>query len=240
MIVEQKKLLRWLTFPATDQLRPSLINVYQQCNQRRRLWTHVCQPFTTYLIDLRLPECTLLTNYSKKLRQNIRRAKNAGIRIERDQDPTEVIRLFKPTIRAKGLRRLGQQDFATKTDLLITRAVHPQMGVLAAHAYQLDWATKTVKGVYNASAFRLYPDDKVAQYACGQANSLLYHEDFCSFGHQGFVTYDFGGYGGEAPQVDYFKDRFAGQVAQQYNYYPLWYFCVRWWRSQWKKWTHGQ
>ena len=120
---------------------------------------------------------------------------------------------------------ISEATFASKPSLLISRAVDPDHGVLAAHAYLLDPATGRVKGEYNASAFRRFPKGDPLRYRCGQANSLLYHEDFRYFREQGFQVYDFGGYG--QGSVAYFKDRFHGTVERQYNYYPIWYFAWR-------------
>lgn len=234
MIEEKKQLLTWISFPSKEEIRLSLATVYLQCDCRKFLITHIRQPFTTYLIDLSLSQKQLIEGYSKKLRQNIKRAQKAQIFIERDQNPAAVISLFSPTAKEKKLNMISEANFLTKVDFLITRAIHPKYGTLAAHAYQLDLTSKKVKGLYNASAFRQYADDNSLQYLCGQANSMLYHEDFAYFRKLGYRTYDFGGYGGNASGVDYFKDRFGGEVATQYNYYPVWYFLVRKIRQAWK------
>jgi lipid II:glycine glycyltransferase (peptidoglycan interpeptide bridge formation enzyme) len=235
MIEEKKRILTWISFPCEEKIKPSLTTVYLQCDYRKRLITHIRQSFVTYLINLKLSPQALLDGYSKKLRQNIKRAKKAGIIIERDQNPAAVILLFSPTAQEKKLNSISEANFRSKVNFLITRAIHPKHGVLAAHAYQLDLPTQKVQGLYNASAFRQFPDDRDLQYLCGQANSLLYHEDFLYFRKLSYKTYDFGGYGGNASGVDYFKDRFGGTVTTQYNYYPIWYFLVRKIRQAWKK-----
>lgn len=235
MIEEKKRFLTWVSFPNKEEIKPSLATVYLQCDYRKFLITHIRQPFTTYLINLNLSQQQLIEGYSKKLRQNIKRAQKAQIFVERDQDPAAVILLFAPTAKEKKLNPISEASFLTKTHYLITRAIHPEYGILAAHAYQLDLSTQKVQGLYNASAFREYPDDSSLQYLCGQANSLLYHEDFAYFRKLGYQTYDFGGYGGNASGVDYFKDRFGGKITSQYNYYPIWYFIVRKIRQAWKK-----
>lgn len=235
MLTEETKRLCWLTFPSAQDLRWSLRKVYLQCDHATRLLTHIRQPFTSYVIDLTLSEDELFSNYSKKLRRNIRRAIREEISVERDQNPAAVVELFQPTILEKGLNPLREIDFDRKNNLLITRAVHPELRTLAAHAYLLDKKLKKVKSEYNASAFRQYWEDKPTQYLCGRANSLLYHLDLLYFREQGYELFDFGGYGGLAPGADYFKDRLGGTVVTQYNYYPIWYYFVRCLRNHWKK-----
>jgi hypothetical protein len=183
------------------------------------------------VLDLRLKEEALLGNYSKKLRENIRRAARAEITLERDQNPAAVVDLFQTTIQEKGLNTLRESDFVNKENLLITRAVHADLRTVAAHAYLLDTESQKVKLLYNASAFREYPEDKAAQELCGLANCWLFHQDILHFKETGFKVFDFGGYGGNAPGADYFKDRFGGRVVTQYNYYPVWYYWVRRLRS---------
>lgn len=232
MILEQRHILRWVTFPKRTELRPGWRTVYLQCAEKVGLPTHVRRPFITYCLDLDGKPEERLFRYSQKLRQNIHRARRAGITIERDDDPTEVVRLFRPTAEEKGLNAINRATFRSKPNLLVTRAIDPSLGVLAAHAYLLDPESGRVKGEYNASAFRAFAPESEERYRCGQANSLLYHEDLAFFQAEGFCVYDFGGYGGGS--VAYFKDRFKGRLEKQYNYYPIWYFAWRQLR-QWRR-----
>lgn len=235
MIIEKKRWLRWVTFPTRKELRWSLVNVYLQSDAHIFSLTHVRKPFTSYVLDLTKSESELFKQYSKKLQENIKRANRDNITVERDHNPAAVVDLFQETIREKKLNPLQAADFSCKKELLVSRAIHPELGIVAAHAYQLDITAKKVKLDYNASAFRKYPDNKQAQYACGRANSLLFHQDFLYFQERGLLSFDFGGYGQNTPKVDYFKDRFSGKVVTQYNYYPIWYYFARWLRNYWKR-----
>lgn len=226
MLIENRKFLRWVVFPPPELIHPAVRTVYLQCDTRKWLITHQREEFISYVIDLDcLPE-ELLARYAPKLRQKIRKSRRLGITVVRDQDPSEVIRLFRPTAKAKGLNPIDASSFSTKPNLLVTRAVSPQLGTLAAHAYSLDPLTRRVRGLYNASAFRQFGENTVGRRQASLANGLLYHEDFLYFQGQGFLTYDFGGYGSPATGST-FKDQFRGLKVRQFNYYPMWYFAYR-------------
>lgn len=235
MLVENRKYLRWVVFPSPEQIRPSWRTVYLQCNVKRWLPTHVRRPFRSYVIDLTQDSEALLEQYASKTRQKIRKAQRLGIRVERDEDPTEVIRLFRPIVREKGLNPIDRGIFRTKPNLLVSRAVSPDYGVLAAHAYSLDPAAGKVRGLYNASAFRAFAQDPKGRRQAGVANVLLYHEDFLHFHRMGLQIYDFGGYGTPESGAT-FKGQFRGELVMQYNYYPLWYYGVRQTRKIVRQW----
>lgn len=240
MIVENKQILRWVIFPTAKVLKLSPRTVYLQCGTAKFLLTHIRRPFYTYTIDLSKTPVELLASYSGKLRQHIRRAEAANIKIERDEDPTAVIDLFRPIAQIKQLSPINKTIFASKTDFIITRAIHPKLGILAAHAYQYDRDNGIVRGLYNASKFRDYHNNQALRSLCSQANAILYHKDFVFFHRQRYHTYDFGGYSmGANPGADYFKDRFKGKIVKQYNYFPWWYFAFRQLRKAWKNWHYG-
>ena len=236
MLVENRQYLRWVVFPSPEQIRPSWRTVYLQCGTVRWLPTHVRRSFQTYQVDLTPAPEALLEQYAAKTRQKIRKARRLGMWVERDEDPTEVIRLFRPIVREKGLNPIDWETFRTKPNLLVSRVVSPDYGVLAAHAYSLDPAAGIVRGLYNASAFRAFAQDNRGRRQAGVANVFLYHADFLHFRQMGFHTYDFGGYG--TPESgSTFKDQFRGRLVEQYNYYPVAYYLLRRIRKVMRRWS---
>ena len=236
MLVENRKYLRWVVFPPPERLRPSWRTVYLQCDIARWIPTHIRRPFQSYRVDLTPTPGDLLEQYVPKARQKIRKADRLGFRVERDQDPTEVIRLFRPIAREKGLNAIGVDTFLTKPNLLVSRAISPDYGVLASHAYSLDSAVGIVRGLYNASAFRAFAQDPKGRRQASLANVFLYHADFLYFRQMGFHAYDFGGYG--TPESgSTCKDQFRGRLVRQYNYYPIWYAVPRWVRNISRRWS---
>jgi hypothetical protein len=226
MLVEDRGLLKWLSYPAKSDVRPALRKVYIQCEDNLALWTHQQVPFVSYHIDLMLPNEERFAKYSAKLRQDIRRAQRSELQIQRNQDYHNLLTLLQLTIDARGLSAVHADHFRTKSTLLITSITHPEYATLAAHAYSLDLDGGRIRLEYNASGHRKFPLGSKARNLCGQANCLLFDDDFSFFKNAGYTIYDFGGYG-VAPSVNYFKDQFHGQIVEQFNYFPIWYYWYR-------------
>lgn len=226
MLVEYRKTLHWYSFAGRDALRPSGRNVYLQCNIDTHLWTHVQVPFRSYVVDLSLDEEKRQAGYAAKLRQNIRAAQRLQLHIQRGQNHAEFSELYRATAAQHNLTGGTIGHLATKPNLLISFIYHPTHGLLAAHANLLDTETGIVKLEYNASNYRAFSSGSGIRNQCGQANALLFDADFRFFAEQGFQRYDFGGYD-EDDGLRQFKMQFGGTVAQQFNYFPVWYHAYR-------------
>ncbi|MEM1217147.1 MAG: hypothetical protein AAGJ82_15740 [Bacteroidota bacterium] len=216
--------MHWCLYPAPADLRFSWRNIYIQADSARHLPFYVRQPFTTYHVDLTLSEEERWGNYTPKLRQNIRKARQFDFKIIRNHDLTRFLDIYTPIWQALGLIHLQESHFATKSpeQYLITFIEDETHGVLAAHVVQLDHATKKVKLEYNASTFRRFENGTGMRRLCGQANALLFELDFGYFQNLGYEVFDFGGYD-ERPTLQHFKRQFGGKVVTNYNYFPFWF-----------------
>jgi len=237
MIREKKKWLEWITFPNCDELLLGFKKVYLQSSCKKFIPFYIRVPFSTLIIDLSASEEQLLSSYKPVARYEIRRGVKDGLEVWYDQDVHSVIELFKLTAKAKGLNQLDEAIFLSKPAFIVSHISRPGTGELAAHFYLLDTARRRVLLYYNCSAYRKFEKASLRSL-CGRANRYLFHSDFLYFKEKGFTTYDFGGYNPSSSDpslrpVNKFKETLGGEVEQQFNYYPLWYWLFRKIRQKW-------
>ena len=232
MIIEKTKWLTWVTYPSCPNILWSPVKIYLQSDCKMHLPLFIRKPFPTMLVDLKKSEQELWVQYGSHARRNIRRAMKDNLATRFDQNYQPVRELFKETAAEKGLRGLDEALMQGKQAYCVSHVFAPDGRRLAAHFYDLDEEQGIARLGFNASAYRSYDEGDPNRYLCGRANRYLFHQDFLYFRNKGYAVYDFGGYERESSNpemasVNRFKAPFNGEIVQQYNYYPLWYYLLR-------------
>jgi hypothetical protein len=186
------------------------------------------RPFTTIVLDLTLPEATLLAGLKKDTQYAVRRATTKDGLVYRPADiagpdDLEPFAGFYDAFAArKGLAPLDRtilRAYAAANVLDLSCVSDADGAPLVWHAYYRG--TDRVRLLHSASHFR-ESDDSAYRAMLGRANRFHHWQDILRFKKEGITVYDLGGwYAGhedeEKLRINKFKEEFGGTLVETYD-----------------------
>lgn len=225
MITEQKK---WMTYTYFNRdPRPGLRTTHLFSPVQKDLNGMVQVPFPTMTVDVRDAEFGEL--WSSSTRTKIHRAQNENQAVDRGSYLLEdILKLFNPGARLKGLRGFEVADFDTLLNIECC-AVYYEGVMLCGHVWLIDETEKRALLYVNASNHYNDNDDRSLT---GRAHYFLLWQDGLYLRHLGLETMDLMGYETNTQNeslkgVYQWKSGTHGQEVTLYHYYPRWFFALR-------------
>jgi hypothetical protein len=178
------------------------------------------RPKFTLLIDLTLPEDTILKGFSENTRYKVGRAAREGVRVEMETDIERYCAFAH--VSSSGLMQYWP-------DLRVTKAMIGDK-TLVMHSYLFDQQIGRVALYHSISSYQLETDSAKRNFI-GRANRWLHFQDMLLFKRQDATIYDFGGIASGTDNVklrhiDEFKRGFGGSIVEESNYVST---LVIWW-----------
>ncbi|MBN1294595.1 MAG: hypothetical protein JXB48_22340 [Candidatus Latescibacteria bacterium] len=192
----------------------------------RSLWRYSF----THLIDLRIKEEQILSNFTPNLRYQIRKAKDReGIEVNmvfppNNHEVDEFIHYFNTFSQKKVIGSIGQgplNELVLKEMFGISSAFNREGHILTMHGYLVHKIESRVLLLYSVSPLMECPSNKTRN-VIGGANRYLHYNDMLFFKNAGIRTYDFGGfYIGSTDKklldINRFKKMFGGSLTVCYS-----------------------
>jgi lipid II:glycine glycyltransferase (peptidoglycan interpeptide bridge formation enzyme) len=183
----------------------------------------------TIELDLEQDKEKILGNFSKAIRQQIRKAEEEGVVIETNNNIDEFVNFFNEFAAKKGTFQTSKERILEKKDHLIISFAKYQNNIIAAQSYLIDRETKIVRHYQTAN--KRFDNDLNKNFV-GQANKYLLVYNLLKFKDEGFKIFDFGGYAANTTNesllgINNYKLKFGGQVKECKDYYSLPYWLIK-------------
>ena len=183
----------------------------------------------TIELDLTLDTEKIFSNFSKVVRQQIRKAETDGIVCETSADIEIFVEFFNNFAIKKGTFATSQQNILEKKDYLIIRFAKHNGKILAAHSYLKDDDEKIIRH-YQTATIRFNED--IDKNFVGLSNKLLLVNSLVEFKEQGYKKFDLGGYAANTKDesllgINNYKLKFGGQVVECKDYYSMPYWIMK-------------
>lgn len=107
----------------------------------------------------------LYNNYSKNTKRNLAKAENAGLSVNRDILPSDIINLFR-TNKGKDVKHWGDMEYGRLLDLIDTAIYHESC---------LLYGVKNIENEFVAGAVFMYSHDRITFLFSGSDNSNKHH-----------------------------------------------------------------
>lgn len=107
----------------------------------------------------------LYNNYSKNTKRNLAKAENAGLSVNRDILPSDIINLFR-TNKGKDVKHWGDMEYGRLLDLIDTAIYHESC---------LLYGVRNIENEFVAGAVFMYSHDRITFLFSGSDNSNKHH-----------------------------------------------------------------
>lgn len=107
----------------------------------------------------------LYNNYSKNTKRNLAKAENAGLSVNRDILPSDIINLFR-TNKGKDVKHWGDLEYGRLLDLIDTAIYHESC---------LLYGVRNIENEFVAGAVFMYSHDRITFLFSGSDNSNKHH-----------------------------------------------------------------
>ena len=183
----------------------------------------------TIELDLEQDKQTILSNFSKANRQQIRKSEEGGVVIEVNNDIDQFVNFFNDFAAKKNTYLTTKERILEKKDCLVISLARYQNNIIAAQSYLVDKEQKIVRH-YQTANKRF--DDELDKNFVGHANKYLLVTNLMQFKEEGYKIFDFGGYANNTTNkslqgINNYKLKFGGQIVVCNDYYSLPYWILR-------------
>lgn len=183
----------------------------------------------TIELDLEQDKQTILANFSKANRQQIRKAEEEGVIIDTNEDIDAFVDFFNDFAIKKGTFQTSKNRILEKKEYLVLSFAKFENNIIAAQSYLIDNESKIVRHYQTAN--KRFGND-INKNFVGQANKYLLVYNLLKFKEAGFKIFDFGGYAANTKDesllgINNYKLKFGGQIKECKDYYSVPYWIIK-------------
>lgn len=226
VIDRQKYFLKFReTYFCASEDNISRLPVLKRFIQSKVLPKHICgiKIFKSYVCDLTIHQDQIFGNFSKNLRNQIRKSERDNYFIFEEfsdfdiKNSSQIIKSYAEFAKGKGIAPLNEHKLkcAARNNNVKFFTLTCNDNLMGFHIYLIDRERARLLYSYTSLTIKNQQSDKI------YANEVLHWKCIKYFKEKKFRYYDFGGHSNNTPQIKLFKKKFGGTEEQMYNFWKI-------------------